>query len=270
VTGRLSLIAGSGALVPEVIATAYHRGYELQVLSLVRRRVPTGVAFVRIGLNDFESALREARQFGAPLIAMAGSVSLSDAGREQLLALAGGGESVGDTAISALSNLIEEGTGARLVGVHEIAPQLLAPDGLIAGPPPSSELTATGAFALDLARRAGRLDIGQAVVVAGRRAVALEDVAGTDALLRRVASYRRHRIAGDGRSPLVLAKAAKPDQPRAIDLPAIGPKTVVNARRAGIALIAVEAGATLLIERAGLVRAAHGARIPVVGITPDA
>lgn len=108
-------------------------------------------------------------------------------------------------------------------------------------------------FAADLARSAGRLDLGQAAVVSGRRTIALEDIAGTDALLKRVTTYRRLGLAADGMSPMVLAKVAKPDQPMFVDLPAIGPKTVANARRAGIAIIAVQAGATLMIERQKLV-----------------
>lgn len=263
---RLSLVAGSGALVPEVVEAALERGYATQVLSLVARRVPAGVDFVRISVADLQPAFGDIRRFGATIVAMAGALSLSDARREALLDIAGGGTSRGDTAMSRLAGVVEEQTGARLVGVQEIAPNLVAPQGHIAGPPPSGELLEVGAFALGVARRAGRLDAGQGVVVAGRRVVGLEDIAGTDALLLRVAAYRRRGLTGDGRSPLVFAKAAKPDQPMIIDLPAIGPKTIANARRAGIQLLAVEAGATLLIQREAMAKAALAAKLPVVGI----
>jgi DUF1009 family protein len=117
-----------------------------------------------------------------------------------------------------------------------------------------------------LARNAGALDLGQAVVVAGRRAIATEDIAGTDALLARVQKFRRLGLTADGASPLVLAKCAKPDQPKFVDLPAIGPVTVTKAHRAGISLIAVEAGATLLIERGKLAQLAATARIVILGL----
>src|SRR5690606_32635664 len=109
-------------------------------------------------------------------------------------------------------------------------------------------------------------DLGQAVVVAGRRAVALEDIGGTDSLLRRVGRYRLLGLVTGGRSPLVLAKAAKPDQPHFIDLPAIGPVTAARAKRAGIRLIAVQAGATILIERGKLAAAADTAGLPILGL----
>ena len=77
----------------------------------------------------------------------------------------------------------------------------------------------------------------------------MEDISGTDALLKRVRKLRRLGLAADGTSPLVLAKCAKPDQPLFVDLPAIGPRTVENARKSGVSVIAVEAGRTLLIQR---------------------
>ena len=126
-------------------------------------------------------------------------------------------------------------------------------------------------YALGLARQAGSLDLGQAVVVAGRRAIAAEDIAGTDALLARVRRFRRLGLSADGASPLVLAKCAKPEQPLYVDLPAIGPVTIAKARRAGIGTIALQAGATLLIQRQRLLAAADAAGITVLGIAmPDA
>src|SRR5690606_5825149 len=116
----------------------------------------------------------------------------------------------------------------------------------------------------------GFLDLGQAVVVAGQRAIATEDIAGTDALLARVKRFRRLGLSADGNSPLVLAKCVKPEQPRYVDLPAIGPVTIVKARRAGIGTIAVEAGATLLIQRQRLAAAADAMGITVLGLAlPD-
>lgn len=267
---RLSLIAGTGALVTEVLAAARKHGLEVQVLSASPRRFPAGVSVVPIDPAAPGPALDAVRAFGATMLSMVGAVSLADSEREALGRFAGaGGPATGDTALSNLAAAFERHTGARLVGIREIAPQLLAPDGPIAGPSLSAETIASATFAVRLARAAGRLDLGQAVVVSGRRAVALEDISGTDALLRRVAGYRRRGLTGDGGSVLVLAKAAKPDQPLGIDLPAIGPATIAKARTAGIAIIAVQAGATVLIQRSRLVASADAAQIAVVGVPAD-
>lgn len=269
-TRRLALIAGTGALVPEVLAAARQSGFDLLVLSI--RDLPglAGARLVKFRLSQPQVAIDAIRQFGATHFTLAGGVALSDLMREGLARFLSGGAadvSLGDTGISELVLRVRELTGAEPLGVHEIAPNLLAPEGLIGGPAPSAELQEFARHALDLARRAGSLDLGQALVTAGRRAIAAEDIGGTDALLRRVRRLRWKRLVADGdASPLVLAKCPKPGQPRHIDLPAIGPQTVRNAKKSGIRLIALEAGGSLLIDRAGLRAEATRLGISVIGL----
>jgi DUF1009 family protein len=64
----------------------------------------------------------------------------------------------------------------------------------------------------------------------------------------------------------ILAKALKPRQPLSMDIPVIGPLTVENARKAGISVIAVEAGGAVIVERPLVERAASAAGISVVGL----
>jgi DUF1009 family protein len=264
---RLSLIAGSGGLVREVLQAARTRGYEVQVLSPVRA-LPGGDS-VPIRLSDPEAVVENIRRFGATMVAMAGGIRLNDAARERFARFFGVRDAValGDGGLSVLARKLAEMTGARVVGVQEIAPELLADEGLIGGPEPDVFLREAAMFALALARRAGAIDLGQGVVVSGRRPIAGEDIAGTDALLKRVQTYRAFGLMADAASPLVLAKAAKPAQPHFVDLPAIGPITIAKAKRAGIRAIAVEAGATVLIERSKLAAAADTARISVLGLS---
>ena len=66
----------------------------------------------------------------------------------------------------------------------------------------------------------------------------------------------------------VLVKAPKPGQDRRIDMPAIGPKTVEAAARAGLAGVAVVAGSTIVAEPLAVVRAADAAGLFVYGIEP--
>lgn len=266
---RLALIAGSGALVPEVIAAARKKGFELKLLTISKQRFE-GFEPVRFSLSNPQVAIDAIRNFGATHFAMAGGVSLSDVLREGLASFFSGAparQSIGDTSISDLVLRLESLTGARPMGVHEIAPELLAPEGVIGGPAPTELLREVAAYGLQLARKAGALDLGQAVVVAGKRAVAAEDVGGTDALLRRVKWLRwKGLAAGSGTSPLLLAKCPKPDQPLIIDMPAVGPRTVENARKSGVYAIAVEAGGTLLIQRKELEEAADRLGVSIFGL----
>ncbi|MDD2326434.1 MAG: LpxI family protein, partial [Alphaproteobacteria bacterium] len=87
-----------------------------------------------------------------------------------------------------------------------------------------------------------------------------ESIEGTDALITRAHDVRREGGGG------VLVKIAKPQQDNRYDLPAIGPETVARVHAAGLAGIAVEAGRSLIIDRAATLDAADMAGLFIVGI----
>jgi DUF1009 family protein len=169
-----------------------------------------------------------------------------------------------DHLLSNVSKLVEQ-RGFRLLGAHEVAPDILVPEGPLGGFSPSKHDHADIAFGLDYLRAAGPFDVGQAVVVASRHVLAVEAVEGTDEMLARVAelraSGRLHAPAGSG----VLVKAPKLGQDWRFDLPSIGPRTVEGAARAGLAGIAVAAGSTIVAEPDRLVQEADRTGIFVVG-----
>ncbi len=266
---RLALIVGAGGLVPPLVRAAQARGGPIKVLSLKPRRDLAAYDPVPFSLSHPEEAVEVIRSFGATHFVMAGGVSLSDIARERLAGFFSGAPvatSIGDTSLSDLVARLESMTGAAPMGVHEIAPELLAPAGRIGGPELSPVQLDSARYGLRLAREAGALDLGQAVVVAGRRTVAVEDIAGTDSLMRRVRWMRFRRLVADGNSPLVLAKCRKPQQPMFLDLPAIGPRTVENAARARISAVVVETGSTLVIEREKVATAADRLGVSVLGM----
>ena len=88
----------------------------------------------------------------------------------------------------------------------------------------------------------------------------VEAIEGTDELIRRCAGLRREGPGG------VLVKLEKPGQEQRADRPTIGPQTVALAAETGLRGIAVEAGATIVLDRGEVVEAADGAGLFVVGI----
>jgi len=156
--------------------------------------------------------------------------------------------------------------GIRLVAAHEVAPELLVPAGTLGARRPSETDQADIARGTALLGAIGRFDVGQAVVVAHGHVLAVEGVEGTDLMLARVAELRANGrlLAAPGAG--VLVKAPKPEQDRRFDLPAIGVATVEAAAKAGLAGIAVTAGATLIAEPDKLVAAADQAGLFVVGV----
>ena len=171
----------------------------------------------------------------------------------------------GDNHLLSLIGRSMEGYGFRMVGAHEVVPEVLVPGGNLGHFQPTERDRADIALGLDYLRAAAPFDVGQAVVVANKRVLAVEAAEGTDAMLTRVAemcaSGRVRMPVGTG----VLVKAPKQGQDLRFDMPSIGPKTVERAALAGLAGIAVLAGSTIVAEPAQLVEAADRAKIFVTG-----
>jgi DUF1009 family protein len=152
-----------------------------------------------------------------------------------------------------------EAEGFRVRGAHQLL-ELLMPEGALGAHLPDSDAQADIERGVRVARTLGALDIGQGVVVQQGLVLGVEAIEGTDALLRRCIELRREGPGG------VLVKVEKPEQERRMDLPTIGPDTITAAREAGLRGIAVEAGATLVLDRDEVIRQADAAGLFVVGI----
>ena len=158
-----------------------------------------------------------------------------------------------------------EARGIKVMGAHEIVPSLVAAEGVLtkAVPQKSDWRDIEAGFAA--AKAIGALDIGQAAIAVGGRAIALEGIEGTAGLLDRAKLLRGHgRIAGKTRG--VLVKCAKPGQELRADLPSIGPQTVEAAYAAGLAGIAVEAGRSLILEGPATLSRANELGLFIVGL----
>jgi len=172
----------------------------------------------------------------------------------------------GDNHLLSSVGRVIESHGFRMLGAHEVAPEILVPEGSLGRVQPSEPDRADMALGFDYLCAAGPFDVGQAVVVANKHVLAVEAAEGTDQMLMRVAQLRE---SGRIRAPAgvgVLVKAPKPKQDRRFDLPSVGPHTVEGAARARLAGIAVAAGETVIAEPEALIEAADRARLFVVGV----
>lgn len=279
-TDRVAIIAGSGELPVSVAAGLRAAGHVPFVVLIGGERTSA---------DDFASSPRatlELEQLGnlIPLlkrerithVVLAGGISRRPKlwrlrpNRYMLTMLArvASALSKGDNALlSTLVQLIEE-VGPRVVGAHEIVPDLLAPEGPIGKFKPQSGDDRDLAAAFAAAKALGALDIGQAAIAIGGRVVAVEDVEGTDGLLARTVELRRHpRLAGKKRG--VIVKCSKPAQELRADLPGIGPQTVRAAHAAGLAGIGVEAGRSLILDYEAVRTCADEMGLFVVGMTGE-
>ncbi len=145
--------------------------------------------------------------------------------------------------------LLEE-RGHRVIGAHELAPDLVAPSSLTSALQPNADDREAIAFGLDLLASLSAFDIGQGAVVDRRHVLAIEGPEGTDRMLRRVRGLRQSWFGLQRREQGgVLIKAAKRGQDLRVDMPTIGPRTVIEASKAGLSGIAIGAGSTFVLEQ---------------------
>jgi DUF1009 family protein len=173
-----------------------------------------------------------------------------------------------DKLISGVATIAENG-GLRVVGVRDVAPEVLIPTGVIGRHQPSERDRADIARALKVIAALGPFDVGQAAVVADNNVLAVEAAEGTDNMLARIVELRRLGRVTSPPGTGVLVKAPKPGQDRRFDLPSIGPRTIENVARAGLAGLAVTAGSTMVAEAGKVTAAADGEGIFLVGVRED-
>jgi DUF1009 family protein len=170
-----------------------------------------------------------------------------------------------DHLLSGIGRIFEK-DGFRMVGIRDVAPDVLMPEGCLTRALPDDIAAADIAKGRDVLRALSPFDIGQAAIVIDGHVVGVEDIEGTDGLLARVA-----RLRGEGRirakAPRgVLVKAPKSGQDLRFDLPTVGPRTVEGAVKAGLAGIAIVAGNTIVVEPQGMIEAADAAGLFLTGL----
>jgi DUF1009 family protein len=170
-----------------------------------------------------------------------------------------------DHLLSGIGRILEQ-DGFRMVGIRDVAPDLLMPEGCLTRAAPDENAAADIARGREVLRALSPFDIGQAAVVIDGHVVGVEDIEGTDGLLARVA---RLRLEGRIRAKAargVLVKAPKSGQDLRFDLPTIGSKTVEGAAKAQLAGVASVAGNTIVVEPQTMIEAADAAGLFVTGL----
>lgn len=274
--GPLALICGGGSLPLAIADSVSARGRQVLLFPLQGIARPEDYAqrphtWVRIA--KFGTLARAARAAGCHEMVLIGSlvrpafwqVRFDLTTLKLLPRIAAAFRGGDDYLLSSGARLIEE-QGFRVLGAHEVAPEILVPKGALARVQPSEGERADIALGFDYLHATGPFDVGQAVVVAGRHVLAVEAAEGTDQMLERIAALRASGHIRASTVGGVLVKAPKRGQDRRFDLPSIGPRTVEGAARAGLAGIAVVAGSTIVAEPERLIAAADRANIFVVGL----
>ena len=188
----------------------------------------------------------------------------------------GGGE---DSALRTILGFFEA-KGLKVRGAHELAPDLLPPQGVLTRASPTPETEALVKLADGVRDEQAATDLGQSCIMRDGAVLAREDARGTDAMLRDlVEPYERPELGGgdpidfaidlvgdalgaaadwlsgpvaEARAKAkggVMLKAPKRGQDRRVDLPTIGPDTAMLAAEAGLDGIVIDAGGVIVLDQ---------------------
>lgn len=166
-----------------------------------------------------------------------------------------------DSLLSAVTNMYTRHQ-LQVVAATDIAPDLLVPEGLLAGQIKSVKVDQDIRFGWQVAKQMGALDIGQSITVKDGTVLAVEAIEGTDACIERTGKLCP-------RGGWTLVKVAKPSQDMRFDVPTIGPQTVAMVRAAGGIAIAIEACRTIVVDRALTIADANRLGIAIIAIKSD-
>jgi len=267
---KIGLIAGYGSFPLEMAEEFNRLGYEVHAVA-VREETSSDIESVTastswLHVGQIGGMIKAFKQAGVSEVVMAGKVRklhLFRNFRPDFVALKGLlklPDRKDDSIMIGVTNILAD-AGITVLSQVEHAGEMIASQGHLFGPKRAKKMIADIQFGFSQAKGIAGMDIGQTVVIQDKAVLAVEAIEGTDEAIKRGGEL------GSGKA--VVVKVAKPDQDLRFDVPAIGPGTLEVMHQAGCRCIAVEAGATLLLDRGKIAPLADGYGISVYGVSAD-
>jgi UDP-2,3-diacylglucosamine hydrolase len=238
----IAIIAGAGGL-PKALARVLDKPFVAAMAGFT----PAGlVPDVTLRVERLVPFLHDLLDRGVTKVVFAGAVTrprldpaMFDPMTAQMVPALMAAMAQGDDATLRAVVAIFEDAGLQVVGVRDVAPDLVPAAGILCGVP-SERDTRDADRAAVIVAALGRVDVGQGAVVSHGLCLGVETLAGTDVMLGQVAQLQPKGG--------VFWKAPKPAQDMRIDLPTIGPDTVDAVARAGLSGIAWAAGGVICLD----------------------
>jgi len=271
---RLGLIAGNGRFPFLVLDAARSAGHDVTVIAAREETFPelndaakrTGSEIHWISLGQLGTCISLLKKAGVTHAVMAGQVKHTkifssgitpDWTMAKLLGKLMSRNT--DGVIGAVADVLRD-SGIELMDSTALLTPLLGPPGVLTLRAPSEEEQKDLVFGYRMADQIAALDIGQTIAVKHQAVVAVEAMEGTDEVIARAG-----HLAGPG---VCVIKVAKPKQDMRFDVPVIGFATIQAMRVSGAAVLSIDAGKTLVLDREAVVASADEAKIAIVGRAP--
>ncbi|MGH2398518.1 MAG: LpxI family protein [bacterium] len=263
----VGLIAGAGRLPVLLAAAAKSRGYGVVAVTV------EGDGAVLAGMVDtsYRAGFGELRRI-IDLFTSRGVRRVLFAGRVSRARLLGEGDDVFRDRVQRLGNrgdqIVFQQVGVEMLaqaGIDVASPlefvgHLRVDEGILTTRAPTDTEWEDVRVGMRLARAISGLDLGQTVVLKHGIVLAVEAAEGTDEAIRRGGSYALG---------VAVAKSARPNQDPRFDIPAVGLQTIETMVGVRAAVLAVEAGGTLLLDRDECLALADRSGITIVGVPPS-
>ena len=277
---KLGLIAGSGQFPFIVMREAIKREVPVVVAAIREESSPEiedfnsagGVEVHWLGLGQLGKLIRLFRTAGVDKALMAGRVKHSRIFYPKGTASSRGRIALPDARmLRLLVSLPKKNTASLIGGVIKALEEegmafldstlflksLLPETGVLTSRQPDDEELRDIQYGRPVAREIAALDLGQTIVVKDQAVVAVEAMEGTDETILRAA-----RLAKGQR--LTVIKVSRPNQDMRFDVPVIGLKTLEVLKQCNVSAFAIDAGRTLMLDRAELIREADSSQITIV------
>ena len=269
---RIAVIAGAGEMPKLIVNALEQRGERFIVLGLkgyASEQILKHGEYISIEIEKIDFILKTLKHKLVKRVVFAGSIKRPpltsfklDKKAWFLLAKLGFSKLYGgdDNLMSHIVALLTR-EGFEVSSPEFIIPDMLAQVGNMTKRRPSSFDKQDIEMGKKVLIALGKLDIGQSVIVENGCVLGIEAAEGTDQLIQRCSKLKR-----EGAPLGIIVKMKKLAQERRIDLPAIGTQTIQNLYDGGFQGIAIEANATLIINKKAVVSLADELKIFIVGI----
>src|SRR5262245_8507510 len=265
---HLGMIAGAGEL-PEIIARrAYVEGAPLPTVALsahvANQLIPYCPMLSQYGPGQLTKIIRTLQRYNVQQVVMVGKVEkrfLFENPRLDLRVLRGLSRMRDYRDVTLLHTIIAEFAeeGLEVIEQTRLLGHLVTPEGLLGKRQPSQRAWDDLRYGFARAKQLAALDIGQTIVVRRQTVLAVEALEGTDTTIERGCQY-------GGRGTIVV-KVSRPQQDMRFDVPTVGPHTLHRVIAGQAAVLAVEAGTTLMLRLPELVVLADARRVALVGVS---
>lgn len=251
---RLAILAGNGNFPLEALKNAVNSGFEVVVIKIKNEAIDAldeyASKLYEIKIGEFGKFLKILKKEnikqmffagGVKRVNLFGNVKIDAKG---LFVLAKAKTIRDDVILRTVAKEVEK-LGIEVLSPTVFLKESVASKGLITKRDFTQSELEDVEFGWNVAKEIGKFDIGQGVVVADGLVVAVEAVEGTDNMILRAGKL----IQKSAKEPKgVLIKLVKPQQDLRLDLPTVGPQTILSMKEAELSALAIEAQKTVIID----------------------